>query len=42
MSEDICYIYIFAQIKMIMCGLRSLVCILGCFGSVEFYLGFQL
>jgi hypothetical protein len=43
MSEDICYIYLFAEIKIIMCDLRPSVCLFGfCFGSVQFYLGFQL
>lgn len=43
MTEDICYIYIFAQIKIVMCDLRQSVCLFGFrFSSVQFYLGFQL
>jgi hypothetical protein len=43
MSEDLCYIYTFAEIKIIVCDLRLSVCLFGFyFGFVQFYLGFQL
>ena len=38
MSEDICYIYIFAQIKITMCDIRQSICLLAIFVSVLFNL----